>query len=170
MLGSLAETPYLVVQRSQGRAAMTPVFDYRAQGLDEIRSFAEARARTAPSRPAIVAPSDVRFEANMPNGGEVVETMSAAGWQRVGEVEFAFDVEDWSATREPLAAAMNAATSPFMPYWLGGFSDAAAAAAVDPTRLVDLATVFDARVADPIRSGRRPLRRAPGRPREQLAS
>ena len=84
----------------------------------------------------------------MPNGGEVVETMSAAGWQRVGEVEFAFDVEDWSTTREPLAAAMNAALSPFMPYWLGGFPDAAAAAAVDPTRLADLATVFDAWAAE----------------------
>lgn len=147
-LGSLAETPYLVVQRSQGRAAMTPVFDDPARGFDEIRSFAEVCARTASSRPAIVAPSDVRFEASMPNGDEAVETMSTAGWQRVGEVEFAFDVEDWSTTREPLAAAMNAALSPFMPYWLGGFPHAAAAATVDPTGLANLATVFDAWAAE----------------------
>jgi D-amino peptidase len=147
-LGSLAHTPYLVVQRSQGRAAMTPVFDDPARGFDEIRSFAEVCARTASSRPAIVAPSGVRFEASMPNGSEVVETMSASGWQRVGEVEFAFEVEEWSTTREPLAAAMNAALSPFMPYWLGAFPDAAATTTVDPTRLADLATVFDAWAAE----------------------
>ena len=84
----------------------------------------------------------------MPNGGDVVETVSASGWERIGEVEFALDVEDWTTTREPLAAAMNAALSPFMPYWLGGFPDAAAAATVDPTRLADLATVFDAWAAE----------------------
>ena len=147
-LGSLADTPYLVVQRSQGRAAMTPVFDDPGRGLDEIRSFAEVCARAALSRPPIVAPSNVRFEASMPNGGDVVEVMSASGWQRVGEVEFALDVENWSETREPLATAMNAALSPFMPYWLGAFPDAAAAATVDPTRLADLATVFDAWAAE----------------------
>lgn len=147
-LGSLTGTPYLVVQRSQGRGAMTPVFDDPSRGFDEIRSFAQECARAASSQPAIVAPSNVRFEASMPNGLEAADVMSAAGWERVGEVEFAFDVEDWSATREPLAAAMNAAVSPFLPYWLSGFPDASAAEAVEPKKLSDVATIFDAWAAE----------------------
>ena len=148
-LGSLAGTPYLVVQRSEGRASMTPVFDDPARGLDEIRSFAESCVRSASSRPPVVAPSDGRFEASLPNGDEVVDTMTASGWERVGEVEFAMDVEEWSTTREPIASAMNAALAPFMPYWLGSFSDAAAAAAVDPKKLAVLEAIFDAWASEP---------------------
>ena len=57
-LGSLEETPYLVVQTSAGRAAMSPVFPDPQDGLDAIRSFAEecvrqrASARRSPARPA----------------------------------------------------------------------------------------------------------------------
>jgi hypothetical protein len=113
-----------------------------------------------------VAPSNIRFEASLPNGAEALKEMSAAGWEQVGEVEYSYPVADWSTTREPLAAAMNAALAPFLPYWLGGFPDAAAAATLEHTELEPLAVIFDAwaaeshpqwysKAADPLPAGAR---------------
>jgi D-aminopeptidase len=143
-LGSLAETPFLGVQESIGRGAMRPVFSEPEDGLEAIRTFAETCARHSTSRPPVTAPVDVTFEASMPNGSEVAAQMLDAGWTRVGEVEYAVDLESWRAAREPLAAAMNAALTPFMPYWLGGFASAEAAAAADQARVEQLGTIFDA--------------------------
>ena len=80
----------------------------------------------------------------MPNGREVADDMAAASWAHVGEVEFSVELARWSESREPLAAAMTAALSPFMPYWLGGFDSREAATAVESARVADLATIFDA--------------------------
>jgi D-aminopeptidase len=140
-LGSLAGTPYLVVQESVGRAALKPVFADPEEGLDAIRSFArEAIADGG----AAAAPSGLTFEASLPNGAEVVEELVRAGWERVGEVEFAVELDSWRDSREPLAAAMSAAIAPIMPYWLGGFADAGEAAAADQDRVRRLALILDA--------------------------
>jgi D-amino peptidase len=147
-LGSLEQTPYLVVQESLGREAMRPVFADPRDGLDAIRSFAQACARDATSTPVMAGPAGVTFEATMPNGRDVVEEMAGGGWARVGEVEFAVELEAWPDSRAPLAVAMNAALAPFMPYWLGGFADADAAAAADQERVAQLATIFDAWAAE----------------------
>jgi hypothetical protein len=80
----------------------------------------------------------------MPNGSDVTDQMLDAGWTRVGEVEFSVDLLSWQDAREPLGAAMNAALAPLMPYWLGGFASAEAAAGVDRAGLEQMATIFDA--------------------------
>jgi D-amino peptidase len=147
-LGSLARTPYLVVQESLGRDAMRPVFADPRDGLDAIRSFAQACARDSASAPVIAGPSGVMFEASMPNGRDVVEDMAGGGWERVGDVEFGVELETWRDSREPLAAAMNAALAPFMPYGLSGFASAAEADAADQERVGQLVTIFDAWAAE----------------------
>ena len=147
-LGSLAGTAYLVVQESVGRAAMRPVFRDPEQGLDAIRAFAETCLRESGSAAAIEAPAGVTFEASMPNGRDVVDDMTGAGWTRLGDVDFAVDLETWRDSREPLAAAMNAALAPFMPYWLSGFASADEADAADQERVQQLVTIFDAWAAE----------------------
>ena len=147
-LGSLAGTPYLVVQESLGRGGMRPVFDDPEDGLDAIRSFAEMCARESASVPAVVSPAGVTSEASLPNGGDVVEEMAGAGWKRVGDVDFAVELDTWPDSRQPLAVAMNAAVAPFMPYWLTGFGSADEAAAADQRRVGQLVTIFDAWAAE----------------------
>lgn len=147
-LGSLEGTPYLVVQESIGRDLMRPVFADPQDGLEAIRSFAQASTRDSGSATAIAAPASVTFEASMPNGRDVVEDMAGAGWARVGDVEFAVDLDTWPDSRGPLAAAMNAALAPFMPYWLGGFASADEADAADQERVGQLVTIFDAWAAE----------------------
>ena len=137
-LGSLEGTPYLVVQKSVGREAMHPVFTTPTDGIDAIRSFAEACVQDSTSAPAFEAPAGVTFEASMPNGRDVVEEMAGAGWARVGDVEFAIELAAWPESRGPLAAAMSAAVAPFMPYWLTGFTSADDADAADRARVGSL--------------------------------
>jgi D-aminopeptidase len=147
-LGSLAQTPYLVVQESLGRDAMRPVFADPQDGLDAIRAFAQACARESMSAAVIEGPAGVTFEASMPNGRDVVEDMAGGGWARVGDVEFAVELDTWSDSRGPLATAMNAALAPFMPYWLGGFASADEADAADQEQVTQLVTIFDAWAAE----------------------
>jgi D-amino peptidase len=147
-LGSLEDTPYLVVQESLGRDTMRPVFADAQDGLDAIRSFAQACARDSASAPAIARPAGVTFEASMPNGRDVVDDMAGGGWARVGEVEFALELATWRDSREPLAVAMNAALVPFMPYWLTGFASVEEADAADQERVRQLVTIFDAWAAE----------------------
>ena len=127
---------------------MQPVFEDPQAGLEAIRSFAAACMRESASAQAAEVPASVTFEASMPNGSDVVDELAAAGWERVGEVEFAVEVETWADSREPLAAAMNAAVSPFMPYWLGGFDSADEARNADQVRVGQLRTIFDAWAAE----------------------
>ena len=98
-LGSLDGTPYLVVQTSAGRVAMNPMWPDLQEGLDAIRSFAEECVRQRASAASVTVPAPVTFEASLPNGGDVVEAMAAAGSTRTGEVEVAVELES-CATRE----------------------------------------------------------------------
>ncbi|MDX6479561.1 MAG: D-amino peptidase [Gaiellaceae bacterium] len=140
-LGSLSDTPYLVAQRTVSRSEMEPVFGEH-EGLDAIREFSERCVTDVRSAPPV--PARPTLEASMPNGRDVREQMAAAGWERAGEVEFVAQLERWDEARDLLAAAMNAALVPFLPYWLGGFESAAAAAAADPARVEAIRVIFDA--------------------------
>jgi D-amino peptidase len=142
-IGSLSDTSYLVVQKSLGRSAMQPLWNVE-EGLEAIREFAERCMRDAASAPPVRAPSDGLLEASMPNGHEVVDQMTAAGWARAGDVAFEVHLEKWADAREPLAAAMSAALAPFIPYWLGGFDSAKHAAEADQDRVGQLRLIFDA--------------------------
>jgi len=116
-LGSLAGTPYLVVQESSGRGAARPVHADAEESAAAIRDFAAIAIRAAASAPRFEPPTDVSFAASLPNGDEVVEAMEAGGWTRIGDVEFAVELTHWSAARGPLAAAMGAGFAPFGPWW-----------------------------------------------------
>jgi D-aminopeptidase len=140
-LGSLAGTPFLVVQESVGRAEMRPVFDSPQEGFDAIRLFAE---QCVGSPRSVEAPAGITFRASMPNGNDVVESMADGGWARVGETEFAVELEHWSEARGPIDAAMSAAMAPLLPYWLGGFGSAEDAAAADQDRVAQLGQIVDA--------------------------
>jgi D-amino peptidase len=142
-IGSLSDTPYLVVQKSLGRSAMQPLWNVE-EGQDAIRDFAERCMRDAASALTTRTPRDGTFEASMPNGHEVVDQMEAAGWARTGDVSFEVHFNTWADAREPLAAAMNAALAPFLPYWLGSFDSAEDAAATDQERVAQLRLIFDA--------------------------
>jgi D-aminopeptidase len=130
-LGSLAGTPFLVVQRSAGRNAMQPVFHDASEGLCAIRDFAAECLRGLPGAERPAVPRGATFEASMPNRADQVEAMRAAGWRRAGAVEYAVDLDMWSEARAPLAGAMGAAMATLAPHWVGATS-AEAAAALDP--------------------------------------
>jgi hypothetical protein len=122
---------------------MQPLWDVQ-EGLEAIREFAERCMRDAASAAPTRSPRDGTFEASMPNGHEVVDQMELAGWARTGDVSFELQFRKWADAREPLAAAMNAALAPFVPYWLGGFDSAEDAAAADQERVAQLRLIFDA--------------------------
>jgi len=147
-LGALSETPFLVAQTSIGRGGMSPVWDEPHDGRTALREFAERCLRDAASAPTVPEPTDVTFEASMPNGSEVADQMLDAGWTRSGEVEYSAQLRIWREARELLAAAMNAALVPFLPYWLGAFESAEEAAAADQGRVEQLRLIFDAWAAE----------------------
>ena len=143
-LGSLAGTPYLVVQHSRGRGEVTPVFENPGEGLDAIRAFAERCARDAGAAPTFAMREGATLAASLPNGDSVGETMAGGGWTRVGDVEYAVELETWESARAPLDAAMGAGLAPYGPYWLGNFDSAEDAAAADRERVAVAGEVFDA--------------------------
>jgi len=143
-LGSLSETPFLVTQTSIGRSGMRPVWDEPEDGRAALREFAEHCLRDAASARSALEPTDVTFEASMPNGDAVADEMLEAGWSRSGQVEYSAQLRTWREARELLAAAMNAALVPFLPYWLGAFESADEAAAADQRRVEQLRLIFDA--------------------------
>jgi len=121
-LDALEGTRFLVVQESRGRGEVSPTFADAAAGLEQIRSFAAESLIRAAAAPEVVPPMGISLAASMPNGGDVVQLMISAGWRRTGEVEFSVDLESWREARDPIRAAMGAAISPFMPYWLDGLT------------------------------------------------
>jgi D-amino peptidase len=140
-LGSLAGTPFLVVQKSVGRGEMRPVFGSPEEGFEAIRAFAE---QSVGSPRSITAPVGITFGASMPNAGEVAEMMADGGWTRVSELEFEVDLERWSDARKPLDAAMNASFAPFLPYWQTGFDSGEDAAGADQDRVAELRQIVEA--------------------------
>jgi D-amino peptidase len=147
-LGSLAGTPFLAVQRSQGRGGATPVHADPQEGRAAIRAFAEQAMRDAGSAPRPEPPAGVTFAASLPNGAEVVEAMEAAGWRRTGEVEFEVALGEWREAREPLAAAMGAGFAPYMNWWAGDLTSPEAVAAHDQSRLAELERIVVAWAAE----------------------
>jgi D-aminopeptidase len=147
-LGSLSQVPFLVTQKSIGRSGMSPIWDEPEDGRTALREFAERCLRDAASAPSLPEPSDATFEASMPNGSEVADQMVESGWTRSGEVEFEAQLRTWGDARDLIAAAMNAALVPFMPYWLGSFDSAEDAATADQQRVEQLRLIFDAWAAE----------------------
>jgi D-aminopeptidase len=147
-LGSLSQTPFLVTQKSIGRSGMRPIWDNPEDGRTALREFAERCLRDAASAPVLPEPNEVTFEASMPNASDVADQMLDAGWTRSGEVEFSARLRTWRDARALLAAAMEAALVPFLPYWPGPFKSADEAAAADQQRVEQFRLIFDAWAAE----------------------
>ena len=138
-LGSLAGTPFLVVQRSAGRGAAEPIAE-----LDAIRDFARTCAEQARDVRPIEAPVETALAASMPNGAGVEATMREGGWTRTGEVEYEVALRTWEDAREPVGAAMLSAFAPFMHAWSNDLTSAEESAAYDAAKRDSLTGAFDA--------------------------
>ena len=114
-LGSLAEIPFLVVQRTSSPAEADPAFADDREAAAAIEAFAARVLRELPSAPPV--PVGLLFEASLEADDEQAARLAAAGWKRTSETEFAVELRDWKQAREPLAAAMAAAIAPWMPYF-----------------------------------------------------
>jgi len=116
-LGSLAGTPYLVVQESSGRSGARRTHSNADESAAAIGAFAAEAVRAVDAAPRFEPPAGTTFGASLPNGAEVAEAMEAGGWTRLGEVEYEVALETWADARGPLATAMGAAINPFLPWW-----------------------------------------------------
>jgi hypothetical protein len=123
---------------------MSPTYEDPDDGLEAIRSFAERCVRDAGSAPTFAAPAAATFAASMPNGREVADAMADGGWVRVGDVEYEIELEAWADARAPIDAAMGAAITPVLPFWIGAFDNADGAATADPSRVAVAGRLFDA--------------------------
>jgi D-amino peptidase len=122
-LGSLAGTPFLVVQEGTDPHFATPVLDDPAGA---IREFAREALRGLATAPRFEPPARVTFEATV--RGEPLLTVELA---------------EWAAAREPLAAAMGAGMAPFVDHLrVLDLSSREALDRQDPAALVKLASLF----------------------------
>lgn len=138
-LGSLAGTPYLVVQRSAGHNAAEPV-----AGPDAIRDFARSCAENAGEVPPVAVPGAAPLAASMPNGADVEATMREGGFAKTGAVEYEIVLDSWQEAREPVGAAMLAAMTPLLGAWSTDLTSPERANAYDRTKREELATAIDA--------------------------
>jgi hypothetical protein len=138
-LGSLAGTPFLVVQHSGGHNTAEPV-----AGPDAVRDFARSCAENAGDVPTVAVPGAARLAASMPNGAEVEATMRERGFTRTGEVEYEIALDSWRDAREPVGAAMLAAMTPLLEAWSQDLTSQERANAYDRAKREKLATAIDA--------------------------
>jgi D-aminopeptidase len=141
-LGSLVGTPFLVVQDSDGVSEGTPTLGDAACSAEAIRDFAATALRGLADAPHPRPPDELRFEAafDEPLADGAENIMVGAAWQPTGDATFAVDLARWADARQPLRAAMQAATIR-MAATLDGvdLSSPAAVASGDPTRVRRLA-------------------------------
>jgi D-amino peptidase len=127
-LGSLGDTPFLVVQETLSRARAQPLFEPE-HGYAEIRAFARDALRDLPQPPE---PPGTLLEASLENGRAVVSMMEEAGWRRTSDLEFEIELADWSQSRGPLNVAMGAAFVEFGRAWSNELTSKEAIASHDP--------------------------------------
>lgn len=138
-LGSLAATPFLVVQRSSGHAAAEPV-----AGPDAVREFARTCAENAGDVPSVQVPGSSRLAASMPHGAQVEATMREGGWTRAGELEYEVALDSWRDARERVATAMLAAFAPVLQDWSNDLTSPERASAYDAGKRERLGAAIDA--------------------------
>ena len=137
-LGSLSDTPYLVVQRSAGHEAAEP-----AAGLNAIREFARTCAESAADVPPVHLPGATHLAASMPHGATVEAMMREGSWTRTGELEYEIALDSWQDAREPVGAAMLAAFSPVLHVWSNDLTSAERARAYDEVKRESLCAAID---------------------------
>lgn len=131
-LGSLAGTPFLVVQESAGRTGSRPAFESDQAADDAVREFAGRSLRDIASAPVHEPPAGITLAVAMPGD------------------RYEIDLETWAGAREPIATAMGAAMAPFGPLLAGlDLSSEDAVRRQDPDRLAALEAAFVDWVAEP---------------------
>jgi D-aminopeptidase len=114
-LGSLAGTPFLVVQEGNDSHRAFPVYRDAAESAGAIREFARRSLQAVGAAPRPRPPGGVSFDATVDAIAEpAANVMEDAGWNRTGDDEFNVGLSGWGEARGPLAAAMVAAFQPFL--------------------------------------------------------
>jgi D-amino peptidase len=114
-LGSLAGTPFLVVQDGNDSHRAFPVYRDAAESAEAIREFACRSMQAVGAAPRPRPPGEVSFDATVDAIAEpAASAMEDAGWNRTGDDEFNVGLSGWDEARGPLAAAMVAAFQPFL--------------------------------------------------------
>jgi D-aminopeptidase len=112
-LGSLAEAPFLVVQKSASRQKTTPSHADPDEAAAAIEEFARACMRSRASAPRPSAPARPEFHAHLACAEEDRQVMIRVGWSpRDNDDAFSIQLESWADARAPLYAAMDAANGP----------------------------------------------------------
>lgn len=143
-LGSLAETPFLVVQEGEDPHRSVSSREKAEVARDAILEFARKCVAGIGEATRPDLPQAATFEAviNDSNDAQAAK-MIAAGWARAGDDRYAIDLTHWADAREPLAAAMGAAMAPFQEQWSHlDLSSRETFAVQDADRLDDLTDAF----------------------------
>lgn len=143
-LGSLAGTPFLVVQDGEDPHHAVSRHGGTEAACDAIREFARRSVAAIADAPRPAVPRAALFEAAIDDcNDEQAAKMTAADWARTGDDRYAIELTQWADAREPLAAAMGAAMAPFQEPWSHlDLSSPEAFAAQDRDRLDQLTTAF----------------------------
>jgi hypothetical protein len=113
-LGSLAGTPFLVVQEGNDSHRAFPVYRDGAESAEAICEFARRSMQAFGAAPRPRPPRDFSFDATVDAIAEpAASAMEDTGWNRTGDHEFNVQLSAWDGASGPLAAAMLAAFEPF---------------------------------------------------------
>ena len=104
--GSLADVPFLAVQRSRDRRHAEPIFGSPQDTAAAIEGFAAAAMRDAAARRIATPVGPVYLEASIQNGDDAAEAMAEAGWTRTGRTSFAIGAASWRGDGEPINEAI----------------------------------------------------------------
>jgi D-aminopeptidase len=116
-LCSLADVPFLGVQRSTNRAAAHSVFATPAATADAIEAFAVDAMREAISQPVRRPAGPVRLQISVQNPDEAEPKLHAAGWNRTSRTEFELLAATWRDEAETIDEGIwEAAGAAFQPY------------------------------------------------------
>jgi len=108
-LGSLAGSPFLVVQNSTSRQSTTPSHGSADEAAAAIEEFARECMQSRANAPRPSAPDRPEFHARLECPDEDRQVMIGGGWSSEADGEFSIQLEAWTDARTPLYAAMDAA-------------------------------------------------------------
>jgi D-aminopeptidase len=143
LLGSLASTPFLVVQHSRGRGAADPVHATCEASETAVRTFSERCMRTVVEsrRPAV--PHNSTLELSLQNGAEHASLLGNSGWTQRSATEFALRFESWRDVTEPMKPMWDLGFKPYEPLFDAlDLTTAESLSSQDPERVRELAEVF----------------------------
>jgi D-aminopeptidase len=140
--GSLADVPFLAVQRGTGRSHAEAIFGSPSETVAAIEAFAASAAKQQRGRPTMTPTGPIWLEASLQNGDDAAPAMANAGWARLSATEFAIESEAWRGEGERIDDGIwQAASAAFAPYvhWFEGLdaSSQETALAFPAERLAD---------------------------------